>query len=218
MIELERRGRLSWTLRLPGGRARRISPLAGAGGGARGAGSIRRGARHGPRPARAPATSRRRGRLAGGGGRRGGDSSCSRRSIRAAGAVAKRSLRRSRRAGRGGGEHRDGASRHQSSARVHGVPPIVIGGLVLAAVTSLPNAVAAVYLARRGSGTAVLSTALNSNALNVLRRAAPSRGDRRHWGRRRGADDVRRRQLSGDDAGRPGVAYVKRGLRRGAAR
>jgi cation:H+ antiporter len=48
-----------------------------------------------------------------------------------------------------------------------GIPQIVIGGLVLAAVTSLPNAVAAVYLARRGRGAATLSTALNSNALNV---------------------------------------------------
>lgn len=48
-----------------------------------------------------------------------------------------------------------------------GVPSIVVGGVVLAAVTSLPNAVAAVYLARRGRGTAMLSTALNSNALNV---------------------------------------------------
>ena len=50
----------------------------------------------------------------------------------------------------------------------HGVPGIVTGGLVLAAVTSLPNAVAGVYLARRGRGAAVLSTALNSNALNVV--------------------------------------------------
>ena len=48
------------------------------------------------------------------------------------------------------------------------VPEIVVGGLVLACVTSLPNAVAAVYLARRGRGTATLSTAMNSNALNVL--------------------------------------------------
>jgi cation:H+ antiporter len=47
------------------------------------------------------------------------------------------------------------------------VPSILVGGIVLAAVTSLPNAVAAVYLARRGRGTAMLSTALNSNALNV---------------------------------------------------
>ncbi|HYA01177.1 MAG TPA: hypothetical protein VEK76_12650 [Candidatus Binatia bacterium] len=49
----------------------------------------------------------------------------------------------------------------------YAIPEIVIGGLVLAAVTSLPNSVAAVYLARRGRGAAVLSTALNSNALNV---------------------------------------------------
>ncbi len=50
----------------------------------------------------------------------------------------------------------------------HEVPAIIIGALVLAAVTSLPNAVAAVYLAARGRGAAVLSTALNSNMLNVL--------------------------------------------------
>ena len=47
------------------------------------------------------------------------------------------------------------------------IPEIVVGGLVLAAVTSLPNAVAAVYLAARGRGAATLSTALNSNNLNV---------------------------------------------------
>ncbi len=47
------------------------------------------------------------------------------------------------------------------------ISTIVIGALVLAAVTSLPNAVAAVYLARRGRGAATLSTAMNSNALNV---------------------------------------------------
>jgi cation:H+ antiporter len=47
------------------------------------------------------------------------------------------------------------------------LPEIVVGGLVLAAVTSLPNAVAAVYLAGRGRGAATFSTALNSNALNV---------------------------------------------------
>jgi len=47
------------------------------------------------------------------------------------------------------------------------VAEIVVGGLVLAAVTSMPNAVAAVYLARKGRGAATLSTALNSNAINV---------------------------------------------------
>ncbi len=50
----------------------------------------------------------------------------------------------------------------------NGVASIVVGALVLAAVTSLPNAVAATYLARRGRGAAVLSTSLNSNALNIL--------------------------------------------------
>ena len=35
-------------------------------------------------------------------------------------------------------------------------------------MTSLPNAVTALYLARRGRGAAVLSTALNSNAINVI--------------------------------------------------
>jgi len=49
----------------------------------------------------------------------------------------------------------------------YAVADIIIGGLVLAVVTSLPNAVSAVYLARRGRGAAVLSTALNSNAINV---------------------------------------------------
>jgi cation:H+ antiporter len=47
------------------------------------------------------------------------------------------------------------------------IPEIVVGGVVLAAVTSLPNSVAAVYLAARGRGAAMLSTTLNSNALNV---------------------------------------------------
>jgi cation:H+ antiporter len=48
------------------------------------------------------------------------------------------------------------------------IPEIIVGAIVLAAVTSLPNAVAAVYLAGQARGTAVLSTALNSNALNVV--------------------------------------------------
>ena len=48
-----------------------------------------------------------------------------------------------------------------------GVPQIVTGGVILAGVTSLPNAVAAVYLAARGRGAAMLSTTLNSNTLNV---------------------------------------------------
>ncbi len=55
-----------------------------------------------------------------------------------------------------------------SSLGAHfGIPDIVIGALVLAAVTSLPNAVSGIYLARRGRGAATLSVALNSNSLNV---------------------------------------------------
>ena len=50
----------------------------------------------------------------------------------------------------------------------YAIADIITGGLVLAVVTSLPNAVTALYLARRGRGAAVLSTALNSNAINVL--------------------------------------------------
>ncbi len=45
---------------------------------------------------------------------------------------------------------------------------LVVGGVVLAAVTSLPNAVGAIHLARRGRGAAVLSEALNSNMINVV--------------------------------------------------
>ncbi len=45
---------------------------------------------------------------------------------------------------------------------------IVIGAVLLAGVTSLPNAVAAIYLSTRGRGAAAFSEALNSNNLNVL--------------------------------------------------
>jgi Ca2+/Na+ antiporter len=49
-----------------------------------------------------------------------------------------------------------------------GISPIVIGGLILAAVTSLPNLVAAVYLSSRGRGAATLSEAFNSNVFNII--------------------------------------------------
>jgi cation:H+ antiporter len=49
-----------------------------------------------------------------------------------------------------------------------GLSQIVVGGLILAAVTSLPNLVAAVYLASRGHGAATLSEAFNSNVFNVI--------------------------------------------------
>ena len=48
------------------------------------------------------------------------------------------------------------------------LPDLLVGGVILAAVTSLPNAVGAVFLALRGRGAAVLSEAMNSNMLNVL--------------------------------------------------
>jgi cation:H+ antiporter len=49
-----------------------------------------------------------------------------------------------------------------------GVSDIVIGTLVLASLTSLPNLLTAVRLALHGRGAAVASEALNSNSLNVL--------------------------------------------------
>lgn len=49
-----------------------------------------------------------------------------------------------------------------------GVSDIVVGTLVLAALTSLPNVLTAVRLALHGRGAAVVSEALNSNSLNVL--------------------------------------------------
>jgi cation:H+ antiporter len=45
---------------------------------------------------------------------------------------------------------------------------LIVGGIVLAAVTSLPNAVGAIYLATRRRSAAVLSEAMNSNMLNVV--------------------------------------------------
>jgi Ca2+/Na+ antiporter len=45
---------------------------------------------------------------------------------------------------------------------------VITGAIVLAAVTNIPNAVAAVFLARRGWAAATLSEAFNSNTLNVL--------------------------------------------------
>ncbi len=47
-------------------------------------------------------------------------------------------------------------------------PKVLIGVLVLAALTGIPNAVAAVRLAVRGKGPVVVSEALNSNTLNLV--------------------------------------------------
>jgi cation:H+ antiporter len=55
-----------------------------------------------------------------------------------------------------------------SVGRRYAVAGILVGGLVLAAVTSLPNAVAGVYLAGKGRGAALLSTTLSSNTFNVV--------------------------------------------------
>jgi cation:H+ antiporter len=48
------------------------------------------------------------------------------------------------------------------------ISSLVTGGLILAIVTSLPNAVGAIYLTRKGRGGAVLSETMNSNMLNIL--------------------------------------------------
>lgn len=49
-----------------------------------------------------------------------------------------------------------------------GISEAVIGMLVLAALTSVPNVIAAVQLAQDGRGAAVVSESLNSNTLNIL--------------------------------------------------
>jgi len=49
-----------------------------------------------------------------------------------------------------------------------GVSDVIVGTLVLAALTSLPNLLTAVRLAVRGRGAATVSEAFNSNSLNVL--------------------------------------------------
>ena len=53
-------------------------------------------------------------------------------------------------------------------AKGWGVPEVITGTLVLASLTSLPNAYAAVHLGRLGRGTALMSEAMNSNTLNLV--------------------------------------------------
>jgi cation:H+ antiporter len=48
------------------------------------------------------------------------------------------------------------------------VSDLILGALVLAALTSIPNLIAAVRLARQGRGAACVSEALNSNNANIL--------------------------------------------------
>jgi cation:H+ antiporter len=56
----------------------------------------------------------------------------------------------------------------QSLGDRFGVSDIVLGALVLAALTSIPNLIAAVRLARHDRGAACVSEALNSNNANIL--------------------------------------------------
>ena len=49
-----------------------------------------------------------------------------------------------------------------------GIPEAVLGALVLAPLTVIPNVVTAVRLALHGRGAAVVSEALNSNTFNIL--------------------------------------------------
>jgi cation:H+ antiporter len=49
-----------------------------------------------------------------------------------------------------------------------GISDVIVGTLLLAALTSLPNLLTAVRLAVRGRGAATVSEAFNSNSLNVL--------------------------------------------------
>jgi len=49
-----------------------------------------------------------------------------------------------------------------------GISASVVGMLVLAALTSVPNVIAAVQLAREGRGAVVVSESLNSNTFNIL--------------------------------------------------
>ncbi|HEU5384100.1 MAG TPA: hypothetical protein VFV38_52565 [Ktedonobacteraceae bacterium] len=53
-------------------------------------------------------------------------------------------------------------------AAVWHLPPVLVGGVVLASLTSIPNAYTAVHLARRGRGAAVVSATVNSNTLNLV--------------------------------------------------
>lgn len=48
------------------------------------------------------------------------------------------------------------------------LPHAIVGGVVLAALTSIPNAYTAAHLAHRGRGAAVVSATVNSNTLNLV--------------------------------------------------
>jgi cation:H+ antiporter len=53
-------------------------------------------------------------------------------------------------------------------AQVWHFPHAVVGGVILASLTSLPNAYTATHLALRGRGAAVVSATVNSNTINLV--------------------------------------------------
>jgi cation:H+ antiporter len=53
-------------------------------------------------------------------------------------------------------------------AEVWHLPHALVGGVILASLTSLPNAYTAAHLARRGRGAAVVSATVNSNTINLV--------------------------------------------------
>lgn len=48
------------------------------------------------------------------------------------------------------------------------IPHALVGGVILAGLTSLPNTYTAVHLAHRGRGAAVVSATVNSNTINLV--------------------------------------------------
>jgi cation:H+ antiporter len=53
-------------------------------------------------------------------------------------------------------------------AQVWHLPHALVGGVILASLTSLPNAYTAAHLARRERGAAVVSATVNSNTINLV--------------------------------------------------
>jgi cation:H+ antiporter len=53
-------------------------------------------------------------------------------------------------------------------AGVWHLPHALVGGVILASLTSLPNAYTAAHLAHRGRGAAVVSATVNSNTINLV--------------------------------------------------
>jgi len=49
-----------------------------------------------------------------------------------------------------------------------GLSPLILGTIVLAVLTSIPNLITSVKLAKEGNGAAVMSESLNSNNLNIF--------------------------------------------------